>query len=78
MEDSRRPGEVFKMETDDPFWWNDSEPVWVTAEKAGIRTATMFWPGSNVAYGGERATEWPNKITGEHPGPRAGSSSTCR
>lgn len=64
MEDAARPGETFTMETDDPFWWNDSDPLWVTAEKAGIRTATMFWPGSNVAVGGTRAKEWPNDVTG--------------
>jgi predicted AlkP superfamily pyrophosphatase or phosphodiesterase len=52
MEDSSRPGETFTMATDDPFWWNAAEPLWVTADKAGLRTATMFWPGSNVAYGG--------------------------
>lgn len=64
MEDARRPGEVFTMQSDDPFWWNEAEPIWVSAEKAGIRTATMFWPGSNVAVGGTRGGEWPNEITG--------------
>lgn len=58
MEDSRRPGQVFTMQTDDPFWWNEAEPIWVTAEKAGIRTATMFWPGSNVNFGGVRPHDW--------------------
>ena len=52
MEDARRPGETFTMATDDPFWWNTAEPLWVTAERAGLRSATMFWPGSNVAWGG--------------------------
>jgi predicted AlkP superfamily pyrophosphatase or phosphodiesterase len=52
MEDARRPGETFTMATDDPFWWSEAEPIWVAAEKAGIRTATMFWPGANVAWGG--------------------------
>ncbi|QSB43994.1 alkaline phosphatase family protein [Tsuneonella flava] len=52
MEDPRRPGEVFTMASDDPFWWNEAEPIWVAAEKAGVRTATMFWPGSNVGWGG--------------------------
>ncbi|MDE8653338.1 ectonucleotide pyrophosphatase/phosphodiesterase [Novosphingobium album (ex Liu et al. 2023)] len=56
MEDPARPGEVFTMASDDPFWWNEAAPVWVDAEKAGIRTATMFWPGSNVAWGGTRGT----------------------
>lgn len=58
MEDARRPGEVFTMQTDDPFWWSESEPIWITAEKAGIRTATMFWPGSNVDFNGVRPTDW--------------------
>ncbi len=52
MEDPARPGETFTMATDDPFWWSESSPIWVDAEKAGIRTATMFWPGANVAVGG--------------------------
>ena len=64
MEDAARPGETFTMATDDPFWWNAAEPLWVTAERAGIRTATMFWPGSNVAWGGTRATAWPHDTTG--------------
>ncbi|MBR0553713.1 ectonucleotide pyrophosphatase/phosphodiesterase [Stakelama marina] len=64
MEDPERPGETFTMATDDPFWWNAAEPVWVAAEKAGIRTATMFWPGSNVAWGGTMDAKWPHDITG--------------
>lgn len=52
FEDPRRPGVIFTMADEDPFWWNESEPIWAAAEKAGIRTATMFWPGSNVAWGG--------------------------
>jgi len=64
MEDPTRPGETFTMTTDDPFWWNAAEPIWVTAERAGIRTATMFWPGANVGWGGTRATAWPHDISG--------------
>jgi predicted AlkP superfamily pyrophosphatase or phosphodiesterase len=62
MEDPARPGEVFTMATDDPFWWNAAPPVWVTAEKAGIPTASMFWPGSVVGWGGTRGSEWPNYV----------------
>lgn len=58
IEDANRPGQVFTMATDDPFWWSEAEPIWVTAEKAGIRTATMFWPGSNVSFGGVRPHDW--------------------
>ena len=52
MEDPRRPGEQFTMESTDPFWWNAARPIWIAAEQAGIRSATMFWPGSEVAWGG--------------------------
>jgi predicted AlkP superfamily pyrophosphatase or phosphodiesterase len=62
--DPARPDDTFTMASDDPFWWNAAEPIWVTAEKAGIRTATAFWPGSNVAWGGERSKDWPNPVTG--------------
>ena len=52
MEDPAKPGQTFTMATDDPSWWNTAEPIWVTAERAGLRTATELWPGSNVAWGG--------------------------
>lgn len=58
MEDEARPGEVFKMATQDPFWWGQAEPIWITAEKQGIRTATMFWPGSEVEFDGIRPADW--------------------
>ena len=53
FEDPRRPDQTFTMQSDDPFWWNEAEPLWVAAEKAGIRSASLFWPGSNVGWGGE-------------------------
>jgi len=64
FEDAARAKEVFTMFSDDPFWWNVAEPIWVTAEKAGVRTATMFWPGANVAWGGVRDPAWPHDVTG--------------
>ena len=64
MEDASRPDEKFTMASDDPYWWNDAEPIWVTAEKAGIRTATMFWPGSNVPWGGTQDKEFPRAVHG--------------
>jgi predicted AlkP superfamily pyrophosphatase or phosphodiesterase len=38
-------------------WWG-GEPVWVTAEKAGMPTATLFWPGSEAAIKGVRPRRW--------------------
>lgn len=64
MEDVSRPDEKFTMASDDPYWWSEAEPIWVTAEKAGVRTATMFWPGSNVPWGGTKEQAWPYTITG--------------
>jgi len=58
MEDPAHPGQVFTMQSEQPFWWGEAEPIWVTAEKAGIRTATQFWPGSNVDLGGVRPHDW--------------------
>jgi predicted AlkP superfamily pyrophosphatase or phosphodiesterase len=42
----------------DPFWWDQAEPLWVTAEKAGVRTATMFWPGSDLPIHGVQPHDW--------------------
>ena len=38
-------------------WWG-GVPVWVSAERAGLRTATMFWPGSEAAIHGVRPHTW--------------------
>jgi predicted AlkP superfamily pyrophosphatase or phosphodiesterase len=62
MRDARRPGVTYSMsnrsETNDRFWWDDGEPIWVTAEKAGAPTATLFWPGSESDIHGVRPTTW--------------------
>lgn len=36
--------------SDDAKWWT-AEPIWVTAEKQGIRTAIHMWPGSEAHIG---------------------------
>jgi len=36
-------------------WWG-GEPLWVTAERQGLRAAAFFWPGSEAAIGGVRPT----------------------
>jgi predicted AlkP superfamily pyrophosphatase or phosphodiesterase len=38
-------------------WWG-GEPIWVTAEKAGMKTGVLFWPGSEAAIKGVRPTFW--------------------
>jgi len=34
------------------------EPIWVTAEKQGIRSASFFWVGSEAPVGGMHPTYW--------------------
>lgn len=62
MIDPARPGQMFSLgnpaQSLDSFWWDQAEPIWVTAENAGIRTGTMFWPGSEVAIRGVRPQDW--------------------
>jgi alkaline phosphatase D len=43
--------------TQDPFWW-DGEPIWITAERQGVRSHIMFWLGSEAPFDGDRATVW--------------------
>ena len=40
-----------------PLWYG-GEPVWVTAERHGMTTATLFWPGSEAPIGGVWPTHW--------------------
>lgn len=62
MEDAARPGVTFQLSkpdiVHDPIWWDQAEPLWVTAEKQGIRTATMFWPGSDGPIHGVQPRDW--------------------
>jgi len=68
FQDPARPDETFTTANHDPFWWNAAEPIWLDAERAGVRTATQFWPGSNVAIGGrkDKPTDWKT-IGGARP-----------
>ncbi|MBL8298659.1 MAG: alkaline phosphatase family protein [Rhodanobacteraceae bacterium] len=43
--------------TREAHWWG-GEPIWVAAERHGLRSATMFWPGSDTAIGGVRPSYW--------------------
>lgn len=62
MRDETLPGRTFTLrnrtEVMDRVWYDAGEPIWVTAENAGLRTATMFWPGSEAPIRGVRPTYW--------------------
>lgn len=32
----------------DPMWWSEAEPLWITAQRYGYKTATAMWPGSDA------------------------------
>lgn len=42
----------------DGRWWAEGEPIWVTADRQGLKTATMFWPGSEAEIHGHRPDHW--------------------
>ena len=60
MRDPRWP-EVFGLgrrdEVQNGRWWG-GEPIWLTAENAGMRSAVYFWPGSEAPVQGVQATWW--------------------
>jgi predicted AlkP superfamily pyrophosphatase or phosphodiesterase len=62
MSDPSIPGQRFRLSdrnaVTNPAWWTESLPVWVTAEKQGLRTATLFWPGSESIIQGVQPSRW--------------------
>jgi len=58
MVDAAIPDVTFKMSNReavrDRRWWDEAEPIWTTAERAGIITAPVFWPGSEAPIRGVR------------------------
>ena len=40
-----------------PRWWG-GEPIWITAERQGRRSACYFWVGSETAINGLRPSHW--------------------
>ncbi|WP_309645667.1 ectonucleotide pyrophosphatase/phosphodiesterase [Phenylobacterium sp.] len=62
FEDPAIPGVTFKMSNraavGEARWWDQATPIWVSAERAGIITAPMFWPGSEAPIRGVRPSLW--------------------
>lgn len=42
----------------DGRWWNEGTPLWETAGKHGLKSATMFWPGSEADIHGRHPDYW--------------------
>lgn len=51
---------TFSMSGDgrfDPYFYG-GEPIWITAQKQGVKTASFFWVGSDVAIQGRHPDFW--------------------
>jgi len=55
-----------KITVQDPKWYG-AEPIWVTAEKNGIKSATYFWVGSEAPIAGYYPTYYKNYQNGIKP-----------
>jgi predicted AlkP superfamily pyrophosphatase or phosphodiesterase len=44
-------------EVRDPMWWGGT-PIWTLVERAGVKSAPLFWPGSEAPHGGIMSTYW--------------------
>lgn len=42
----------------DGLWWDQGTPLWISADANGLRTATMFWPGSEADIQGQHPDYW--------------------
>lgn len=59
MTDPSIPGVTFTQKNSlDGNWWDDATPIWVSAERAGLKTATLFWPGSEAEIRGVRPSRF--------------------
>lgn len=41
-----------------PGWWDEAEPLWVTALDSGYKTAAVMWPGCDVAIRNRTASHF--------------------
>jgi predicted AlkP superfamily pyrophosphatase or phosphodiesterase len=42
----------------DGRWWDEGTPLWETADRHGLKTATMFWPGAEADIHGMHPDHW--------------------
>jgi predicted AlkP superfamily pyrophosphatase or phosphodiesterase len=65
----RSTGQVFSLSdaeaSQNPKYYG-GEPIWLTAQRQGLRTAVFYWPGSDVAVGGK----YPDKYLDYSQEPR--------
>ncbi len=62
MEDDRIPGQKFTLwnreAIENPTWWDEGIPLWTTAQRYGLNSGIMFWPGSEAPVHGSHPEFW--------------------
>lgn len=65
----KNKNKYFEGYSSEHFWWNDVEPIWITAERKGIKSALFNWDGCELEFNGIKASfcqpyrsykEWPS------------------
>lgn len=41
-----------------PAWWEDATPIWVSAQRNGLKTSTLFWPGTEAKIKSIQPNDW--------------------
>ncbi len=57
----RAEGKIYSMgdrKTSRNAKYYGGEPIWLTAQRQGVKTGTIFWVGSDVAIRGQHPTYW--------------------
>ena len=62
MEDDRIPGQKFAIwnreAVQNEKWWDEGIPLWNTAQRYGLHSGIMFWPGSEARVRGTQPEFW--------------------
>jgi hypothetical protein len=57
----RRPhtrSDIYREAVGDARWWNQGTPLWTIAQRHGLHTGIMFWPGSEAPVHGSHPDFW--------------------
>ena len=62
MYDPSKTDQVFRLSDrnaiENPLWWEEGTPLWVTLKKQGKLSSTMFWVGSESLNQGIQPHDW--------------------
>ncbi|KAL2099161.1 hypothetical protein ACEWY4_005641 [Coilia grayii] len=49
---------TFTIGSDDPYWWDEATPIWVSVQNSGYKSAAAMWPGSDLKIQNHTATHF--------------------